>query len=119
MSEPPARPPEGVSRSAVAGVQGRRAVPAGLDGKIASVQYLRALAALMVVLHHATTQFSEFPAPFHTQAGQAGVDLFFAISGFVMVFVTSTREQSAGDFLLSRATRIIPIYWFYTFACFG
>lgn len=119
MSEPAATPPEGLSRPAIADTRTGRRPATPPDGRIVSVQYLRALAALMVVLHHATTQFSEFPGTFHTQAGQAGVDLFFAISGFVMVFVTSTREQSAGDFLLSRATRIIPIYWFYTFACFG
>ena len=71
----------------------------------------------MVVFHHAREQFPQFPAPFHTVAGQAGVDLFFVISGFVMVLVTSSREHTAGDFLLSRATRIVPVYWFYTFAC--
>jgi exopolysaccharide production protein ExoZ len=89
--------------------------PAG--AKVFSIQYLRACAALMVVFHHAREQFPQFPAPFHTIAGQAGVDLFFVISGFVMVLVTSTREHTAGEFLLSRATRIVPIYWFYTFAC--
>lgn len=87
--------------------------------RILSIQYLRALAASMVVFHHARDQFADFPAPFHTSAGQAGVDLFFVISGFVMVLVTSTRERSPGQFLESRATRIIPIYWFYTFACFA
>lgn len=87
------------------------------DGKVLSIQYLRACAALMVVFHHAREQFPQFPLPFHTIAGQAGVDLFFVISGFVMVLVTSTREQTAGDFLMSRATRIVPIYWFYTLAC--
>jgi exopolysaccharide production protein ExoZ len=87
--------------------------------KVLSVQYLRACAALMVVFHHAREQFPQFPAPFHTVAGQAGVDLFFVISGFVMVLVTSTREQSPADFIRSRITRIVPIYWFYTFACWG
>jgi exopolysaccharide production protein ExoZ len=87
--------------------------------RIRSIQYLRACAALMVVFHHAREQSADFPAPFHTTAGQAGVDLFFVISGFVMVLVTSTRETSTSQFLKSRATRIVPIYWFYTFACFA
>jgi len=86
--------------------------------RILSIQYLRGWAALMVVFHHAGDQFADFPAPFYTAAGQAGVDLFFVISGFVMVLVTSTRERSPRQFLASRATRIVPIYWFYTFACF-
>jgi exopolysaccharide production protein ExoZ len=100
-------------------VSGAPNAPAREDKRILSIQYLRACAALMVVLHHAASQFPDFPGPFHTVAGQAGVDLFFVISGFVMVFVTSTREQTAGTFLYSRATRIIPVYWFYTFACLG
>jgi exopolysaccharide production protein ExoZ len=87
--------------------------------RILSIQYLRACAALMVVFHHARDQFTDFPAPFRTSAGQAGVDLFFVISGFVMVFVTSTRERSPRQFLASRATRIVPIYWFYTLVCFA
>jgi exopolysaccharide production protein ExoZ len=78
--------------------------------RILSIQYLRACAALMVVFHHARDQFADFPAPFQTPAAQAGVDLFFVISGFVMVFVTSTRERSPRQFLESRATRIVPIY---------
>jgi exopolysaccharide production protein ExoZ len=92
-------------------------LPTRAGAKVSSIQYLRACAALMVVFHHAREQFPQFPAPFHTTAGQAGVDLFFVISGFVMVLVTSTREHTAGEFLLSRATRIVPVYWFYTFAC--
>jgi exopolysaccharide production protein ExoZ len=87
--------------------------------RILSIQYLRASAALMVVFHHARDQFADFPAPFHTSPGKAGVDLFFVISGFVMVFVTSIRERSPRQFLESRATRIVPIYWFYTLVCFA
>jgi exopolysaccharide production protein ExoZ len=86
--------------------------------RLLSIQYLRAIAALMVVFHHARDQFSDFPGPFLTTAGAAGVDLFFVVSGYVMVFVTNTREHSASDFLKSRVARIVPIYWFYTFGSF-
>jgi exopolysaccharide production protein ExoZ len=102
-----------------AGVKPPSDSPPDAKRRILSIQYLRAWAALMVVFHHARDQFADFPAPFHTSAGQAGVDLFFVISGFVMVFVTSTRERSPRQFLESRATRIVPIYWFYTLACFA
>jgi exopolysaccharide production protein ExoZ len=72
--------------------------------RILSIQYLRAWAALMVVFHHARDQFTDFPEPFPTAAGQAGVDLFFVISRFVMVCVMSTRKRSPRQFLESRAT---------------
>jgi exopolysaccharide production protein ExoZ len=87
--------------------------------RILSIQYLRASAALMVVFHHARDQFADLLAPLQTSAGQAGVDLFFVSSGFVMVFVMSTRDGSPRQFLESRATRIVPISWFYTLARFA
>lgn len=84
--------------------------------RLVTIQGLRGVAALMVVFHHAIHQFPGFAAVIQTEAGQAGVDLFFVISGFVMVYVTHERERSARQFLLMRAIRIIPVYWFYTLA---
>jgi exopolysaccharide production protein ExoZ len=62
----------------------------------------------MVVFHHVQDQSEGFRQIVSTQAGQAGVDLFFVISGFVMVYVTHDREQSPGQFLAMRAARIVP-----------
>ncbi len=48
--------------------------------------------------------------------GYAGVDVFFVISGFVMVLVTHETTRSArswGDFLFARATRIFPVWWLF------
>ena len=42
--------------------------------------------------------------------GQAGVDVFFVISGFIMWTVTST-ETAPHVFLLRRVIRIVPLYW--------
>jgi peptidoglycan/LPS O-acetylase OafA/YrhL len=45
------------------------------------------------------------------------VDVFFVISGFVMTLVTRDefgRAGAAGRFLLRRAIRIAPPYWFFT-----
>ncbi len=50
--------------------------------------------------------------------GMSGVDLFFVISGFVMVTVTRGRFGIPGEslrFLLHRATRIYPLYWIFSF----
>ncbi len=82
--------------------------------RLVGIQVLRGFAALMIVFHHVQDQSLQFKSIWPTEVGQAGVDLFFVISGFVMVFVTQRRERSSTQFLAMRAARIIPIYWFYT-----
>ncbi|MFH7572413.1 acyltransferase, partial [Pseudomonas syringae pv. tagetis] len=47
-----------------------------------------------------------------------GLDLFFAITGIVMVIVSRGRFQSAAEarrFLFNRVSRINPTYWLYFF----
>ena len=73
--------------------------------KLVSIQYVRALAALAVVLFHATHRIH---APFFV--GAAGVDIFFVISGFIMWIVTE-RGTKAEAFLAHRLLRIVPLYW--------
>jgi len=94
--------------------------------KLQSIQMLRALAALMVVGFHLRIVRGEmaFPdldvyamgaAPL-AENGYAGVDLFFVISGFIMVYVTGERTRgpgTAGLFLASRAARIYPPWWLF------
>jgi exopolysaccharide production protein ExoZ len=87
--------------------------------RLVSLQCLRGIAALMVVVHHVLHQSSGFLSVWPTEAWQAGVDLFFVISGFVMVYVTSQRERSARQFLAMRAARIVPVYWFFTLMAAG
>lgn len=87
-----------------------------------SVQCLRGVAALLVVLFHLRIVEARFGAgepllPSFVRFADAGVDLFFVISGFVMVTVASGRYGSpaqAGRFLARRTWRIVPPYWFYT-----
>jgi exopolysaccharide production protein ExoZ len=81
-----------------------------------NIQALRAAAALLVVFVHLDVFLKQIGyRPF----GAGGVDLFFVISGFIMVYTTYGRPVHAVDFLLSRITRIVPIYWLITFAVFG
>ena len=79
-----------------------------------SIQYLRGIAALMVVLHHAcqSTTGSEGSAG-GFNIGQAGVDIFFVISGFIMY--SMARDKTVSDFLWDRIIRIVPMYWIATF----
>ena len=80
--------------------------------EIISIQYLRALAALGVVVAHASTSLLDHDIaliPF--RIGNAGVDLFFVISGFIMYFTTAHRKVAASEFYLKRLIRIFPLYF--------
>ncbi|MGC1333286.1 acyltransferase family protein, partial [Pseudomonas sp.] len=84
-----------------------------------SLQALRALAAWTVVCHHFMQIFFDFHASgpigqFFVDRGAVGVDIFFVISGLVIYLSTQDKEMPAGRFLLNRAIRIVPAYWFYT-----
>lgn len=83
---------------------------------INSIQYLRGLAALVVVLYHASKALIIHFLPTETNYffwGAAGVDLFFIISGFIMVYITYDKNIDIKNFFLKRAIRIYPIFWFY------
>jgi exopolysaccharide production protein ExoZ len=85
-----------------------------------NIQALRAVAALMVVCVHLQVLAVMGGAPARaTEAGNAGVDLFFVISGFIMVFTTSRKPQGPLAFLISRLRRIAPLYWSVTLAVFA
>jgi len=80
--------------------------------KLLTLQVLRAVAANLVVLQHLNqfeTKYAGGPIPF-VQYGDIGVDLFFVISGFVMVAVAG-RDVGTMQFLSRRATRIYPTWW--------
>lgn len=89
--------------------------------KFHSVQILRAFAAWMVVFHHFMQYFFDFEptnavGDFFSEYGMFGVDIFFVISGFIMAFIlTEKNEDSAGSFLKNRLIRIVPNYWIWTF----
>lgn len=91
--------------------------------KWSSIQGLRGFAALGVVVFHAMTIEQKYSGgdallPGFLRLGESGVDLFFVISGFIMVTVTRGRFARAREslrFLWGRLTRIYPTYWFYFF----
>jgi exopolysaccharide production protein ExoZ len=84
---------------------------------IRPIQYLRALAAMMVVWLHARYIIpgvaDQLGAPYF---GGAGVDLFFIISGFIMVVNTAEKDMTPAEFFCLRIVRVAPLYWVATLA---
>jgi peptidoglycan/LPS O-acetylase OafA/YrhL len=83
--------------------------------RLAAIDSLRGIAALMVVLFHYTSRFSVVHPGFDSTSlyvpwGHYGVNLFFGISGFV-IFMTLQRTTRPADFLVSRFSRLFPAYW--------
>lgn len=85
---------------------------------IVAIQYLRGVAAVMVVAHHTEQYFGRVPG--WSDFGATGVDLFFVISGFIMAHSTrqfdetGSRALQAWEFALKRLKRIAPLYWIAT-----
>ena len=82
---------------------------------IVSVQYLRAVAALMVVFYHLVPQLERMG--WHATGLDwlsSGVDIFFVISGFIMWTTTSGGTTSPLAFYEKRLIRIVPLYWILT-----
>jgi peptidoglycan/LPS O-acetylase OafA/YrhL len=91
---------------------GEAAIPThrikGLDG-------LRGVAAMSVLLFHYTVVYGLLieplgPLPFVAPYGRHGVELFFIISGFV-ILMTVENSRSVTDFAVSRFARLFPVFW--------
>ncbi|WP_238313148.1 acyltransferase family protein [Methylobacterium crusticola] len=90
------------------------------------IQVLRALAALMVVVSHAQFDAAGYAAraglafaPAAFLPWNAGVDVFFVISGFIIVHAAGPLHGRPGArrvFLAHRVARVVPLYWLATTA---
>lgn len=82
--------------------------------KLEIIQFLRGLAALLVVLlHFQPILRSEWPALAGTMGhGHIGVDIFFILSGIVIYVSTEElRNRSAQRFLIRRFFRVVTPAW--------
>lgn len=75
------------------------------DNHFYSIQVLRAVSALFVILEHVR----------FLNCGAFGVDIFFCISGFMIMFST---HKSTKHFIKKRALRILPLYYIMTVGTF-
>ena len=84
---------------------------ASRNSEIFSIQYLRAFAALSVLITHVLQwPLVEMNIPM-LKTGRLGVEVFFVISGFIMTMIAGDGAFRPGRFLSRRALRIVPAYW--------
>jgi peptidoglycan/LPS O-acetylase OafA/YrhL len=95
---------------------GRVAVE-GSRGRLHEVDLLRICAAFAVMAYHYLfSSYADGTSAMHfphvdvvARYGYLGVDLFFTISGFVVLL--SAWDRSPRSFVISRALRLYPAYW--------
>ncbi len=75
------------------------------DNHFNSIQALRGICALFVILEHVR----------FLNCGAFGVDIFFCISGFIIMFST---HKSTENFIKKRLLRILPLYYIMTIGTF-
>ena len=85
-------------------------------GRLSELDSLKGIACLFVLLFHYTTQYAK---AFETEAtlqllnfkyGGYGVDLFFVISGFV-ILLTINKVKTPKEFIYKRFSRLYPTFW--------
>lgn len=89
----------------------------GGKGRIVPMEGLRGIAILMVLLVHHAHRFTAWTEPgswasgyavFAHATGQAGVDLFFALSGYLVYSLALARRGTVAEFIARRLRRIYP-----------
>ncbi len=84
---------------------------------IYGIQFLRGICALLVVWNHSYNWVDDIDRYARLGSrmfkfGFVGVDLFFIISGFIIVLVTQNqKDQQATIFLIKRFFRVVPLAW--------
>lgn len=82
---------------------------------IRSIQYLRGVAAMMVVFVHFYEQLHRMGYDHYWPDWLAsGVDIFFVLSGFLMWVTTQGKSPGTWTFYKRRIVRIVPLYWVLT-----
>jgi peptidoglycan/LPS O-acetylase OafA/YrhL len=95
-----------------------------VGGRLLEIDGFRAIAAWMVMLHHAVYAFPNapgatdpIPAPLRQilYRGWLGVDLFFVLSGFLITGIlldSKEKPRYFRNFYVRRILRIMPLYYF-------
>jgi exopolysaccharide production protein ExoZ len=89
---------------------------------LSSIQWLRAIAAIMVAMHHAIYYSDLLSHRFGGHEFQGflslsfGIHIFFVVSGFIMIHTTGNFGDANAwrQFLARRLIRVVPLYWLLT-----
>lgn len=86
--------------------------------KLNDIQWLRAIAAIEVIIWHSDLIAKHFSSwaiheSVYKPLGGFGVELFFIISGYV-ICMRAPVYKTPFDFMLSRIYRLFPLYWLFT-----
>ncbi|HYF20669.1 MAG TPA: acyltransferase [Ramlibacter sp.] len=85
-------------------------------GELLSVQRLRGLAVILVLIVHVEdvarhlAGWAGVQSAYTLRLGYSAADLFFVISGFIMAYITFARPFDARSWAISRFIRIYPMY---------
>ena len=90
-------------------------IPWLMKGRVPALDGLRGLAILLVLVGHTVAFQTESPHFAWIRLGEWGVDLFFAISGFIITLLLLRELHHSGtialsNFYMRRALRILPPY---------
>jgi len=83
---------------------------------IANLQILRGFAAINVVGVHTIKIAGDYGLAvdhfsFLAGWGGNGVDIFFVLSGFIMIYSQSSKKITPAEFFTNRVIRIVPLYY--------
>lgn len=87
------------------------------NARIRSIEWLRAIACLLVVIFHAQLQVWRLSDGKFAQGlsfTAAGTDLLLVISGFFLVYNTRMKNTTPIGVIKSRLVRVVPLYWLLT-----
>lgn len=101
-------------------------MPSSDSHRLYGLQILRFFAAFAVLLEHVMHEALSFGitpngliATLEPVDFGVGVDVFFVISGFIMLHISADkfgRPGASGEFLLRRIVRLVPLYWLFSAA---
>jgi peptidoglycan/LPS O-acetylase OafA/YrhL len=85
-----------------------------IQQRTAQLDAVRGIAILIVIFHNSLHKFPSLPFQSLFSYGWLGVDLFFALSGFLITGILVDGKQAVGyfkNFYARRCLRILPLYY--------